>query len=233
MTTELLWLALVLAVLPALGLAYLIYRADHYAPENRRPLLWSLALGALLVAPALWIEGEWLDAWRSPGGWWATMLLSFVILAMTEETLKLMALLGYPYRRTFFDEPMDGIVYAAMIGMGFALAENTYYAWQFGWRTVLMRALTAVPAHAIFAVFMGYFVGRARFEAGRSRLLSRAWLVAITLHGVYNFLFLQRAFTWLLSLVAPLLIVSAYLAYDLIRRQQRDSLLRHGEKEES
>ena len=53
----------------------------------------------------------------------------------------------------------DGIVYAVMIGMGFATLENIIYASRFGLETTLFRAFTAVPAHGVFAAIMGYYIG--------------------------------------------------------------------------
>ena len=57
-----------------------------------------------------------------------------------------------------FDEWIDGVVYTICIGMGFALVENLIYAFDYDLITVVVRALTAVPAHAIFAIFMGFFI---------------------------------------------------------------------------
>ena len=55
-----------------------------------------------------------------------------------------------------------------MIGMGFATLENILYADRFGLQTVMIRAFTAVPAHAIFAIIMGYYIGLAKFNKKKS-----------------------------------------------------------------
>ena len=80
-------------------------------------------------------------------------------------------LLWYAYRKKEFDEPFDGIVYAVMVGMGFATVENISYVSQYGLMTGIMRLFMAVPAHASFAIIMGYFMGKARFSAKKENFL--------------------------------------------------------------
>ena len=214
---------LLLAAVPALLLAWLIYRADHHEREARRPLFISLGLGAALPPLVAQIE----EHWGVPEGLSASigfLIFSVVLTALLEESLKTAALLMYPYRQPFFNEPMDGIVYAGMIGMGFALVENLWFAWHFGWATVLLRGLTAVPAHAIFAIVLGYYVGREKFaDRHPSPLLFRGWGWAVSLHALYNFLLMQSAYRWMLFLAAPLLGISAWMCIDLIRQSDEDS----------
>src|SRR5262249_14068718 len=91
-------------------------------------------------------------------------------------------------------EPFDGVLYGVIIGMGFATVENIEYVHQFGLETGVSRFFLAIPAHAAFAVLMGYPVGRAKFSEGR-----RVWLllwglfVAVLFHGSFDFfLFVQQ-----------------------------------------
>lgn len=48
------------------------------------------------------------------------------------------------------------------IALGFAVLENISYSIGYGWGTALIRAVTAVPGHACFGVFMGAFYGFAK-----------------------------------------------------------------------
>ena len=59
-----------------------------------------------------------------------------------------------------FDEPYDGIMYGVAVSLGFAAIENVLYVYMDGggYQTGLLRMFTAVPAHAVFGVMMGYFV---------------------------------------------------------------------------
>jgi|APTNR8051073442_1049403.scaffolds.fasta_scaffold00404_4 RsiW-degrading membrane proteinase PrsW (M82 family) len=219
-------IALLLAIAPALLLAWLIYRADHHEREARRPLFISLGLGAALPPLVFQVESQWLPlppVLPSLG----MLFLSVAVAALLEESLKTAALLVYPYRQSFFNEPMDGIVYAGMIGMGFALAENVWFAWHYGWTTILFRGLTAVPAHAIFAIVLGYYAGREKFATRHpSRFIATGWGWAVCLHALYNFLLLQSAYRWMLFLAAPLMGLSAWMCVDLIRRSEAESPFR-------
>ena len=63
--------------------------------------------------------------------------------------------------------------------MGFAFVENILYVSQGGMQVAILRTFTAVPAHAMFAVMMGYYAGLAKFavdDSERNRLLARGLL---------------------------------------------------------
>ncbi len=215
------------ALAPPLGIAYLIYRSDRWERERQKPLLVCLGLGVVISLLGIWIENIVSQPLLPVQGLVRELAYSLLCVALIEESLKLLALWVYPYRQPFFNEGMDGIVYAVMIGMGLAAVENFWYALHYGWSTTLWRSLTAVPAHAVFAIFQGYYAGRAHFEPGRERaLLGQALLWSVMLHGIYNFLFIQQAYKWLLLLAAPLMGLTVWMARDFISRQQRNSPFR-------
>jgi RsiW-degrading membrane proteinase PrsW (M82 family) len=120
---------------------------------------------------------------------------AFIIVAFSEEGSKYLVLRYYAYPKQTFREPFDGIVYSVMIGMGFATIENIEYVHQFGLETGLSRFFLAIPAHASFAVLMGYSVGMAKFDQQRAvRLMWKGLLIAVLFHGSFDFfLFLQQS----------------------------------------
>jgi RsiW-degrading membrane proteinase PrsW (M82 family) len=82
---------------------------------------------------------------------------------------------------------------------------------QNGYQTAMVRALTAVPAHALFGVTMGYYLGIARmYEELRSSYLSKAVLIPVILHGIYDFILMVQI-GWLLMLFIPY-VVYLYMA---------------------
>ena len=94
------------------------------------------------------------------------------------------------YNNKEFNEPYDGITYSVMVSMGFASVENILYIFKSSnpIDTGLMRMFTAVPAHATFAVIMGYFMGLARFSENRKFFyLAAGLLAAVFMHGTYDF----------------------------------------------
>src|SRR5690606_34909890 len=86
-----------------------------------------------------------------------------------------------------FDEPFDGIVYAVMVSLGFAATENIAYVVQGGYEVALLRAFTAVPAHATFGIMMGYYMGKAKFSLRRQQLNLLGLFLATLFHGAYDF----------------------------------------------
>lgn len=221
----------ILAILPGAIICYIIYRLDKYEKEPRLPLLLSFILGIVSAVPALKLE-EWWDRMgvNEHGSFMMLLLLSFVVIALSEELVKFIALLIYPYQKKFFNEPLDGIVYAIMIGMGFATIENILYADRFGTGTTIVRAFTAVPAHAIFAIIMGYYTGLAKFNPDQKiKHLATGLFLAIFIHGIYDVFILQQYYDWLMLLATLVLIVSGVYAYRLIRLHQEASPFRDEE----
>ena len=75
-----------------------------------------------------------------------------------------------------------------------------------GFHTAIIRAITAVPAHAIFGITMGYYFGIAHmYTEIRKENLIKAVLFPILLHGVYDFI-LMVEISWLLIFFVPYVI---------------------------
>lgn len=220
-------IAILIAILPGIAICWYIYTLDKYEKESRLQLAITFALGMLLTVPVMKIE-SWAHqmGWDDTSNLWVTLLSSFIVVALTEELFKYLCLIAYPYLRPFFNEPMDGIVYAVMISMGFATLENILYATQYGIGTTLLRAFTAVPAHAAFAIMMGYYVGLSKFTFKRSTKITYLALglaVPFGVHGLYDFFILQEALEELMALALVVLGVSIYFSKRLIDEQQENS----------
>ena len=114
---------------------------------------------------------------------------------MPEEAAKLLMLWLLLRKNPFFDEHLDGIVYASCVGLGFAGLENIIYLISNMDRlvtTAVVRGLFSVPGHFFFAIAMGYYISLARFssttEQDRKRNYVLALVIPIALHGVFNFI---------------------------------------------
>jgi RsiW-degrading membrane proteinase PrsW (M82 family) len=186
---------LILAIAPGVAISSYIIFKDEYNKEPRKHLLISFLLGILSIVPAMLLELPliWTDNlsfFSSPFG---SATKAFLLVALPEEIAKFIMLKKYAYRQLEYDEPFDGIVYAVMVGMGFATAENIMYVYEYGVATGVIRMFLAVPAHATFAIIMGYFMGKAKFSPKRETYLLLAGLFwAVVFHGSYDFfLFLK------------------------------------------
>ncbi len=224
-------LTVLLAVLPGLLISYAIFRADKYEREPLAPLVLCFVFGAAATVPVVGIERWALSGLGYPPfRFWETAVLSFGVLAIVEETAKFLLVLALVFPRHFFNEPMDGIVYAVLVAMGFATLENMVYADRFGLQTVLVRSLTAVPAHLAFAIVQGYFIGLAKFNPqNQNRLLVRGLALSVLLHGAYDLLILQGWSRWLVALGTFALYLNLFFLSQLVRDQQERSPFREDE----
>lgn len=216
---------MVAAILPALLLCLLIYFLDKYDRESFAHLAISFGLGMLCALPAVGIQWLSVKAGIEDSNHLIFLLINvFIVVALSEEVVKLATMLLYPYRQSFFDEPLDGIVYMMMIGMGFATVENLIYAQKFGMETTLVRSFTAVPAHAIFAVILGYFVGLSKFvDLDKKRLIGKGLLITVIIHGFYDFFLLQEYYDWLMVFGLVVILIGFILSWKLIRVHQKRS----------
>lgn len=182
--------ALAIAIAPGVAIALLIYMLDWRDREPVRLLIRCFLLGMLSTGIPLLMQ-----LYAASRGWSAsnssilqTAIFAFGIVGLSEELGKYIMLRFYAYPKRAFNEPFDGIVYSVMIGMGFATTENIAYVLQYGIQTGWLRMFTSVPAHATFAILMGYYVGLAKFIPQHRRTLFFTGLFwAIAFHGAFDF----------------------------------------------
>ena len=98
------------------------------------------------------------------------------------------------WKNNNFDYRYDGIVYAVTSSLGFAAIENVMYIISYGTGVSIGRAIFAIPGHATFGVFMGYFLSRAKhFKNKEWFFLKIIYLVlsigvSVVIHGIYDFM---------------------------------------------
>ena len=188
---------LILSLAPVFIIAGYIYFRDKYEREPIRLLLLALVVGALTVIPILFLESFLMSFSGLFSGLGKAAWDAFVVAAFTEELFKFIALYLLIWKSREFNDKLDGIVYAVFISLGFAAVENVLYVIGNGFGTGITRAITAVPAHAIFGVTMGFYFGMAKFYVKkRYQLKQKALLYPIILHGIYDFI-LFTGIDWL------------------------------------
>lgn len=215
---------LALAVAPCLALILFIYLRDKYDREPLGLLLASFLLGAVSIGPAIIVELMMRKSGFISSHIWAE---AFIGVGLVEEGWKLFFVFALPWRRKAFNEPFDGIVYAVMVSMGFAMFENIMYVVQGGLGVAVMRMFTAVPAHATFAVIMGYFLGYARFSKKNEPLLMvLALLVPTLFHGAYDYFLMENSVQGLWAGAILSLIVGIILSFRAISIHRKGSPFR-------
>ncbi|MGX5817395.1 PrsW family intramembrane metalloprotease [Chitinophaga lutea] len=225
--------ALLVAVAPGIAISLLIYALDRHNREPVRLLVRCFLLGVLCTALPLLIEGYAnKTGLSSPGNWLRTAIYSFAIVGLSEELGKFLVLRYYAFRQPASNEPFDGIVYSIMISMGFATTENIAYVMQFGIGTGLVRMFISVPAHAAFAVLMGYYVGLAKFiPQHRGTLLMTGLFWAAAFHGAFDFFLLVGDNVFLVFASILCLYIAVRLSIRAIRQHREISRRWHGDEE--
>ncbi|MEE3171300.1 MAG: PrsW family glutamic-type intramembrane protease, partial [Pseudomonadota bacterium] len=151
----------------------------------------------------------------------------FLGVALVEEYFKFLVVKNYAYKRESFNEPFDGIVYAVIASLGFALVENIGYVFGSAEEeqlfTAIARMFTAIPLHALAGVLMGYFLGKAKFDKiNEKTLIVKGLLSAIILHTAYDYFLLQdNSNLVIFSFVS--LVVAFYIAKKSIKESRSKS----------
>lgn len=201
------WLSIITAaVAPGFALLAYFYLKDRYDSEPIHMVARVFLFGALLVFPTMVLQRSLqLGFGDQP----SPLLFAYGITGAVEEFLKWFILYYVIYKHTLFDEPYDAIVYAVSVSLGFATVENVIYALMnsFSFSALLFRALLPVSGHALFAVLMGHYMGKAKFGDPRlkTRLLFKSLWIPIFWHGTFDYILMQTNSYWL-WLIVPLMV---------------------------
>ena len=182
---------LLITILPSLLIVTFFVMSDRFRESNKE-ILKVFVYGIILVFPAFYLNSA-LDAIFASRSISENLIRSFLTAAPVEEVLKFCVLYSLVYKMKDFNEPVDGIVYGVSVSLGFATLENIYYVYflsdyfDSSARTLaIVRSFSAVPAHGVFGVTMGYFFMKYCFAKKQSNLFL-CILAPFLLHGFYNF----------------------------------------------
>jgi len=194
--------ALPLALLPVPLLVAVVLWVDRLEPEPRGTLIFAFAWGAGIAAlAALIINTAGLEYVTQPelGASTGEYVSATLGAPVVEESLKGAVLIGLLWRRRDeLDGPTDGIIYAAMVGLGFAMIENVGYYINalvtpqrggialLGY-TFVLRGVFSPLLHPLFTSMTGLGVAYAanRRHGGGWAVLT-GLLAAMLLHGIWN-----------------------------------------------
>ncbi len=198
-------LMLLPVVLPVLFWGGYHYYKDRHLPEPVAHLVLTFLLGmvAAAVSKGLYIALGWVSlrydalllADTSTIGLFAYSMLA---IGPIEEFAKLLPFVLVVIRFEEFDEPIDGIIYASFIALGYAAVENILYLQYLTPVEAVARGFASPVVHILFASIWGFTIGRAHLR-GESLAIGilKGFLLASICHGLYDFIVLQN------SLIAP------------------------------
>jgi RsiW-degrading membrane proteinase PrsW (M82 family) len=189
-----------LAALPVGPLLAAYLWLDRYEPEPKLLLSLGLLWGAFVATvAALVVQGV--------GGFlvgWTDDFSLAVVAPVTEEASKgLFLVLLLWWRRAEIDGVLDGLVYAGMVGIGFAFTENILYlAVAYGGTDgtgpggiagvtaiFIIRCVFSPFAHPLFTAFIGVGIGLAvssRKPAVRLFAPLVGYVCAVATHALWN-----------------------------------------------
>lgn len=173
---------------------------DRFEPEPpwllATAMFWGASTAILLAMIFNGIGEEFFSALAGPQQ--AAVMTPLFAAPVVEEIAKGVALLMlFVWKRDEFDNVTDGIIYAAMVGLGFAMMENVqYYAKAFtsggdqALSVFLIRGVMGPFSHPLFTSMTGIGFGFAQ-ESDRKLVKFIAPLLglcgAMFLHGFWNF----------------------------------------------
>jgi RsiW-degrading membrane proteinase PrsW (M82 family) len=226
----------IIAVVPALVWLVAFYLQDRQEPEPKEYVFGLFLLGALLAAAVgqpiirdLFRVQEWTGESAI-----IAILASIFIIGFVQETLIYAAIRHTIYRSAEFDERVDGIIYGAAVGLGYATTLNIQYVINNGGVDLgvgVLRVAVAALAQASFAGVIGYFLGRAKFENMGPLWLPGGLAIAAVLNGIVTYLLGEVStinstsvrsslFTPWIGLIVAVVVAGAtfFVLFTLIRR---------------
>lgn len=197
-------LLLFFSLLPIILILVVIYNID----KNKEPLILLLVCFILGIFLCFAVEeiskviGNYLpfmNKLTKDLNLFEIFLYSFIGIALIEELCKWIILFSIGYNNKAFDEIYDVIVYSVFVSLGFAFFENIIYVFNLGEvKVAILRALLAIPAHACYAIFMGYYLSKAkqkqieRKKIQEIKYILLSLFIPITIHGIYDFCLMSK-----------------------------------------
>lgn len=216
---------LLLALLPGIAIAAFIYLRDIREPEPYGLLLLTALYGAVGFFIARGIS-YLLHSFVHVGAEGIELVSAFVFMGLVIEGVKFLLMRGIIFYYKNFNQPFDGIVYAIMLGMGYATTENVLYVLNIGADVSMLRMWTTVPANAVFAVIMGFFLGEAKLFPNKVLMYSLlALLLAVIAHGFYNY-FVQLENIPALRIQAIVSLVLIVVLVQFAYRQRKSAVIK-------
>lgn len=233
---------LILALIPVGCFIGWIYYKDKYEREPPIKLVEYFVLGILVSILAIFIE-LYLSKLNNFNGILSNIYTAFFVAALTEEGLKSIILIPMLLREKNFNEKLDGIIYSIFLSLGFATIENIIYLMReridLLFSLSITRGLISIPSHIMFAITMGYYISKYKFDKyNKKKYLYFAVIIPILLHGVFDFI-LMIGYRWAIIVFVVYLIflwkinldkLDKYTLYSKIRFYKRKNKSRKGEK---
>ncbi len=187
-------LIILLSILPVILIAIYFYQKDiHKEPTKLlRKLFISGIISGILVIVISLIYNYLIPNYASltSNNYLNMFIYSFIFISLIEEISKWVMIYFISYKNPEYDEFYDIILYSVFVALGFATLENLIYTIpNKSIYVTIFRGITAIPAHACYQTFMGYYLTLSKYKPNRKKhYIILSIIVPIILHGIYDLL---------------------------------------------
>lgn len=222
---------ILLQILLVVWLIRYLVRRDTEPKEPALPVIYAGLLGVFAIIVAGTINSITLPIIGLPGPTsvaantsLATLIIGCLAIGITEELSKALPLKRFIYKKGYFNEVSDGIIFFGITGMIFGAIENIFYASNYGSSVGIDRIIAVPFMHAGFTSIVGYYLARQKVLGRPKWTATYGLLLAIGLHSLYNFgLFYDQPWSRLMSF-ALIIVINLSIFYLYWRARRTDAL---------
>ncbi|MBL8122077.1 PrsW family intramembrane metalloprotease [Candidatus Saccharibacteria bacterium] len=221
----------IINVFIGLTIAVVIYiRSRDRGSKEPASMLWAAAaFGLLAIALAVPLELllTSIDAanLEKPLGITAGAFYDGFAVGIIEELAKFLPLALFIYKKRYFNEHTDGILYFGLAGIGFGLPENILYTLDGGAGTGIGRLILTPFFHAATTSFVGYYLARHKLRGGSWRPVIVALAAMIVAHGYYDFGLMTGVVALVLSAFVTSFALTGTFFWLIVHAQHEDQKL--------
>ena len=223
---RIIFFALLGGILPSLLWLWFWLKEDSKKPEPKGLIALSFIAGMVSVAIVFPIEKFVFQS--IPEG-----TLLFVIWAAIEEIVKFIAIFFIALRSSYFDEPVDALIYMITVALGFAALENSLFLMNPLMQgdvtsSIIMgnlRYLGATLLHVVASSSIGIAIGLSFYKSKLIKVISitAGLTTAIVLHSLFNFSIINNSseYTFLIFSILWVAVVIVLFSFERVRRIKR------------
>jgi RsiW-degrading membrane proteinase PrsW (M82 family) len=228
--------AIILAVLPSFIWLIFYIRKDIH-PEPKKWLFLIFLAGMAITPLVIIIEQQATDFFnsiyfQSPvffNSYIKNIAIVFIGMAAIEEFFKYLTVRLIMKHNPVFDEPADAMIYMIVAALGFAAIENIIVMYSFAPSILIdpaeplyilfLRFIGATFLHTLSSAIVGFYYALSLTENGKSEmhqylLAVKGLIVAILLHGLFNYFIIISKESSAIYLSIPLFMVAILILKD-------------------
>jgi len=210
----------------------LFYLRKDKLPESNSMILKVFIMGMIVTLPAALIELGMSDYFKQIPcpKIYALGLFCFLGIALPEEFMKYLVVKIKVISHAEFDEPIDAILYMIIAALGFSAMENILTLFPFKETIELfsaswVRFISATFLHALTSALIGYFMALSFFNTkNRLKLIFIGLILAVILHGLYNFLIMMEGTPSILGPIILLVALAIFISYTFKKVKKMKSI---------